>query len=595
MIELIENFQLVRPLWLLAILPALVLAWFLLQSARRQHGWQQAISPELLPALLQAGEPVSQRRRWPILAVLLAWILCCLVLAGPSWKRIPTPVHDKEDAVILILDLSLSMLVEDQAPSRLVHARHKILDILEHRKEGQTALVVYSGDAHAVAPLTDDTDTIAALVPTLSPAIMPSLGSNPGAAIRRAIQLMKDATVNDARFLLITDDIHPDDIGEISDTIAGHSIDLAILGIGTSQGGPIPLPNGGFFKDKDGSIAVARLHRDRLDRLAVRTGGRFRNSSISDADWQYLLSESVLEENSSSIATAREFDAWHEEGPWMALLLLPFIALAFRRGWLLCLPLLWLAPIEQSHAFEWKDLWLTRDQQGQQAYDNGSAKTASELFQRGDWKGTAAFKTGDFDAAAEAFATGDNAVDHYNRGNSLARAGKLDDALEAYNEALKRNPDMEDAQVNREIVQALRDQIEEQQDQQEQDGDQQQDGNEQDQQSQNGDQNQEQNSNGDDQENQQDSGQRQSSEDAEEREQQDAAEAEAGEETDENGDMDSTAVAMDSELSDEEKQAMEQWLRQIPDDPGGLLKRKFLYQYQQRVREGREETPRTEY
>ncbi|MDP6414831.1 MAG: VWA domain-containing protein, partial [Gammaproteobacteria bacterium] len=91
-----------------------------------------------------------------------------------------------------VMDLSLSMFAPDHAPNRLDLAKRKLRDILALRKEGQTALVVYAGDAHTVTPLTDDVVTIDALVPSLSPNIMPLFGSNPMAAIDMSIGLLDD-------------------------------------------------------------------------------------------------------------------------------------------------------------------------------------------------------------------------------------------------------------------------------------------------------------------------------------------------------------------------------------------------------------------
>src|SRR5690606_36738553 len=143
--------------------------------------WRDIIAPELLPHLLRGRHSRPGSGRWLLLGC--GWLLAVLALAGPSWERLPQPVVQRDHAVVAILDLSLSMYAEDIPPSRLVRARHKLLSLLEQQREGLIGLVAYAGDAHVVAPLTDDRGTIANLIPALSPDIMPLPGSDAAAAV----------------------------------------------------------------------------------------------------------------------------------------------------------------------------------------------------------------------------------------------------------------------------------------------------------------------------------------------------------------------------------------------------------------------------
>ncbi|WP_240554857.1 VWA domain-containing protein [Oceanicoccus sagamiensis] len=163
---ILDQFHFLRPEWLLAIIPATLLALFFWRQKSSAANWRGAINPQLLDHLIDGG---SQRvARWPWLLLLLVWVTASIAMAGPTWTKLPQPIHKKQDALVIVLDLSLSMLAEDIKPSRLVRARHKILDILAQREEGLTALIAYSGDAHIVSPLTDDNPTIANLTPALA-------------------------------------------------------------------------------------------------------------------------------------------------------------------------------------------------------------------------------------------------------------------------------------------------------------------------------------------------------------------------------------------------------------------------------------------
>jgi Ca-activated chloride channel family protein len=588
------DFHFIRPLWLLMIVPAIALAIWLWRQKSQQASWRQAIAPALLEHLIEGSN--QGLARWPWQLLLAGWLISCIALAGPAWQKLPQPVHQKQDALIIILDLSYSMYAEDISPSRLQRARHKVLDILKQRQEGLTALVAYSGDAHVVAPLTDDNDTIANLVPAMSPDMMPAYGSNPVAAFEQAQQLLEQTGISSARLLLITDDITDKNINQLSDQLGNNQ--LSILAIGTEQGAPIKGRDG-FLKDNNGTIIMPKLHRQRLISLAQQTGGRFIDLQIDDRDIDYLLADKLLTSEQAYTQSSdrkRQFDQWQDSGRWLVWLLLPIALLAFRRGWLLALPVMISVQSNDSYALEWQDLWQTRDQQGLQALQQGNANTAAKLFENPDWQGSAHYQAGDYQAAAESFSNNDSANAHYNRGNALAKAGQLQEALGAYQQALTLNPELEDAQFNHQLVENLLQQ--QQQSQQNPSDNQPKDQNENDNsqqknsQNQQGQQNQDQQNsdsqqsqNNQDQQNasqQQQEQQSQQQQEAEQKKQQQSAEQTKGEP---DAPRQPQQAQQDQQADPEQQrqqQATEQWLRQIPDDPSGLLRNKFRYQYQQR-------------
>ncbi|RLQ22518.1 VWA domain-containing protein [Seongchinamella sediminis] len=585
-----------RPEWLWALLPALLLAGLLWRRKHRSGSWSSVIDPQLLPYLIGAGE--GQRRRSPAPALLLAWALAALAAAGPSWQKIPQPVHQKQDALVLVLDLSYSMVAADLAPSRADRARQKLLDLLERRREGQTGLIAYAGDAHIVTPLTDDTPTIANLLPALNPDMMPVMGSEPAAALALGMELLHSAGIRRGRLLLLTDGITALDRSEINDLLRGSGVSLAIMGIGTASGAPLPLPRGGFLKDASGAIVVPGLEESELRGLAADTGGRYMRMQIDDRDLDYLLAEDLLDLPEQTLVLDRAADAWEDQGYLLVLLLLPVVLALFRRGWIICLAPLLLVPLPQpAQAGLWDDLWLTPDQQGQRALQQGDQERAAQLFADPDWAGTAAYEAGDYERAAQAFKQQEDADSLYNRGNALARAGQLDAAMAAYRQSLQLEPDRQDAQDNLALLEQLQQQ--EQQQQQQEQQQQQDSGQEQEQQ-------QEQQQPGADQQQgqqqepqagespqqqgqEQQQQQRQAPDDtgAEKPEQQpQPGEQQAETEPAEQQEQLNQAIAEAQQEDLERDQAMEQWLRRVPDDPSGLLRQKFRYQSQQRQQQG---------
>jgi Ca-activated chloride channel family protein len=654
--EWLSQFHFLRPLWLLAALPALLAFSLLLQRALSAGQWASVIDAHLQPYMLE--QQLSNRRKAGLWWLLAGWLIACIALAGPSWEKLPQPLQKNQDALVIMLDMSASMGAQDLKPSRAVRAIQKVTDIVRSRADGLTALVAYAGDAHTVTPLTDDRDTIENLLPSLSPFIMPSPGSRPDKAISLAQQLVSDAGIQQARLLLLTDGIISKDIERIRNSLDGQRFQLKVLAIGTAEGAPVPMPGAGFLRDGSGTIVLPQLDLGPIRDLSRELNVPWQTLSINDSDWQSLLPEQPqsFDPQETDNGFAR-FDQWHDAGYWLIFALLPVALLLFRRGVLFSLLLLPLCWPDNSYALEWKDLWQTPDQQGSELFEQDPA-AAAQAFEDPAWRGSAAYRAGDYESAAKAFAEGpQTAISHYNRGNALLQAGKPDEAIAAYDEALKLNPDMKEAVANRETAEKLKQRQEQQkeqqqngqqQDGQQQDG-QQQDGQQQDDQQQDGQQQDGQQQDGQQQDGQQQDGQQQNaqqqnaqqqnaqqqdgqqqdgqqqnaqqqdqSEDdafarqqadklAEQQQDESASQAAQNQEPETDEEKQGIAAAEEDQeepqeesaqqlrrqsdqpeteingLSREEQAAMQQWLNRVPDNPGNLLQRKFLYQYRQQA------------
>ena len=601
----IEHFHFLRPWFLLALPFGFVVLYWVTRATSSSSNWKSAIDANLLSHLIDNPEDQKQQRL-PLYGLFLAWIIACVAMAGPSWEQIKQPVIKKQDALILILDLSLSMYAEDQKPSRVINARRKIKDILEKRQEGLTALIVYSGDAHVVSPLTDDTDTIYTMLPALEPSIMPKYGSNLGAALSQAQALLDNAAIQQAQVLLLTDDISKKQFASASSHLK-NSVVLSILTFGTESGAPIPL-NNSFYKDNNGNTVIAKLNWSDIKSLANKSGIIVVKSSFNDSDINQLLIEDFAKESQQE--TERQFDLWEDRGHWLSLLLIPFVLLSFRRGWILLV--LFIVLPENSYAMEWKDLWQTNDQQAAEAFKRGDIETAAQTFENSDWQASSNYKKGNYEAALEGFSNADDAQSLYNKANTLAKLGQYEEALKAYDETLKQQSDFADASFNKELVEKLLQEKEQEQNQnqeQEQNSDDQQsdqdkneDGQQSEDQQQSGENQQQseenQNSQEQQEENQQDSSQENSEDNQQQQEQQSQSQEESDAEEEQNQQAQQQANEEEKEneseepsqqnqgmpqqtsLEKEQQQALQQWLRKIPDDPGQLLRNKFRYQYE---------------
>ena len=590
-----EHFHFLQPLWFWALLPMALLVWWMRHPAKGDNTWRRVVDARLLPHLLVI--PGGRGSNLPVWLLSAGWLLAVLALADPVWEKQPQPVYRSQAARVVVLDLSRSMLTPDLKPSRLVRARYKVADILRRSDEGQTGLVVFAGDAFAVSPLTSDSDTIQSLLEPLEPALMPTQGSRVDLGLLKAGELLRQAGISRGDILLIADGYSDKRSVKAARELKKQGYRVSVLAVGTAKGAPLPDGQRGYVRDSSGKIVMPKLDTDAMQKLAAAGGGRYAPISGGDSDIDRLLSVSGIQPGSELEKSDQQTDVWQSRGPWLVLLMLPLAALMFRRGWLLALVIMLAGTVsvpQPAMASVWDDLWQRRDQQAYRSLQAGQLEQAEQLAKDPLQRGTAAYRADKFDRALQDFSAAEGANADYNRGNALARLGRYEEAIAAYEQALKAQPDMSDAGHNKAEVEKLLQQQEQQQQQKQQDGD----GDKSEQDGADSRQQEDQASDSQDQQDQQQSSEAESqqkdSEQADESpenqqsEQQQAAQTDDTEQSaeaqdEQTGDSDKQQQADAKPLNTEEQQAAEQWLRRIPDDPGGLLRRKFLYQYRQRA------------
>ncbi len=564
-----------RPWWLL-LLPLLGwLLWQLWHRQKRAGRWQMILPPAFHAVLLSGGSGRESRSPWVVLGI--AWLLAVLALLGPSWQRVEQPSQKPSDPLVVLLELTPEMLATDSPPNRLEQARRKLYDLLQARSDAQTAIVVYAGSAHTLVPLSDDLATSRNLLEALRPSLMPESGHRADLAVDKALGLLKQGGLGQGRLLLIGSSLSKQERQGIRLLLqSGQAPSLSILGIGSLEGTPVTQENGEFLKDEQGAILVPRLDSPTLKAFANEMGGHYRAASLDDKDLRQLGmldAPQTLRDNSQLL----HLDTWADQGYWLLLPLLLLAACAGRRGWLLCLPLLLLTAPQPSYAFSLQDLWLRPDQQGQYLLKKKHPAEAAEHFDDPQWQGVALYEAGNYAEAIKRFAQGNDAYAHYNRGNALAKSGELEAAIDAYEQALEAQPDLQPALKNKALVETLlQEQAQPSTQQPAENGD--------DETTQPG-QTAQPGTTG-----QNATGGEPSAEgpgDASTGETQAGGTAQGvGNEVpgSELGDEQTTTPPLrpsEASLDDERRQALEQWLQEIPDNPGELLRRKFWYEQQQ--------------
>lgn len=583
------EFHFLRPAWLLLLLGLPFLLWALRHPGRSDSGWSRVIPAQLLTPLEQgtasAGERRQRQHRYLLMAT--AWCALVLALAGPAWRTAPTPVKQPGDSLVMVLDLSLSMLATDVTPDRLTRAKRKIRDILQARAGSLNALVVYAADSHVVTPLTDDSRTIEAMLSVLDPVIMPAPGNRADLAIARARDLLAQGAPGRGRILLITDSVDSRYHDRIRKILEDTPYTLDTLVVGTRQGGPIPLARRGFIRD-NGQIVISRADPEGLAGLARENGGQSHRMTLDDSDIRALSLVPSVTAGSWQDTDHTSIRRWQDDGYWLLWLAVPLLLLGWRRG-LLATTLLLLLPLAPgpAQAADWDSLWLREDQRAPALIEKDPEQAAKALASP-EWKASALYRAGRYDEAARLFGTLPGADAAYNRGNALARAGRLEEALRAYDEALAQDPDMDDARYNRRLVEQQLQQQRQQSHQHSPGQGSQSDNNR------HGQQGQESQSGNDEsgRTSQGQSGNRHNSDHGENSKQTQPSESGPPESPGKSRENDKEQAGGDTGAGTAEglpdidavplSRDQEQWLRRIPDDPGGLLRRKFLQQYQQR-------------
>lgn len=461
---MLDNLHLIRPWWLLALIPVGVLAWQVCRPRAGENPWQRIVDARLLP-LLMIG-PTTTSRRGVLGLVALGWLVATLALADPTWERKPQPVFQTGAARVVVLDLSSSMNATDLKPTRLARARYKVEDVLALGAEGQTGLVVYAGDAFTVTPLTRDVNTIRSQLNALAPDLMPSDGSRADLGLLKAEELLHQAGVSSGQVLLIADGIGPEALPATQRAAARLNRDgyrVSVLGINAAETAPSTAAASGSAHDAHEEtvpIDVAGLRS-----IAQSGGGVDLSNDAGSENLRGWVDSHAPSQAVGTPASATTAQAWKENGPLLVLLLLPIAALAFRRNWLFSVMLLSLFAMQphEAMAASWDDLWQRPEQQAARSLSAGDYAKAARLASDADRRGSAEYKRGNYPLALQDFSHASGPQADYNRGNALAKLARYPEAISAYDQALKVDPGNADARANKAAVEAL---LKQQQDQQ---------------------------------------------------------------------------------------------------------------------------------
>ncbi|MFK7732397.1 MAG: VWA domain-containing protein [Pseudomonadales bacterium] len=468
---LLQNFHWLRPLWLVAI-PLLIISWVLLSRSRAANPDPKGMIAPHISKILSI-HAAKRRIATPLNSLLLLTLCGALAMAGPSWQRQASPLSEDEALLLIVLDVSRSMLQTDVQPSRIERSKQKINDLLSIRAGARSGLIAYSGSAHSVIPLTNDLDIVWHFLDAIDHEMMPRKGKAASTIKPLLDQVLRDseliASGVPASVLLITDAIDSDSSENLVEYFKQKPHQLIVFGIGKNQA---LEPD-----DPAYSLDYTPIDEPSLRKLADSADGYYQSFSndkrdISRINWQIKNHLLFVDD---------EQRPWVDAGYYLIFPMLLLSLLWFRRGWNVahCTALVFTmglmttgsenaiaelsldnAPQERNNiAQEFVDLWFTRDQQAHYFFKQGDYQRAAKLYSQPMLRGIALYLSEQFAEAAEVFASVNSDAGLFNQANALAHAQYYVGAVELYSELLNRTPQHEAAAKNRLIIQTLIDDI----------------------------------------------------------------------------------------------------------------------------------------
>lgn len=459
--ELWSQFAWQQPIWLLlAPLPWLLWRWR--KDKIHRPALERFASAELWPHLLHGiDQTLAHRGRWLFFG---AWMFALIAAAGPLWLKSGEQLTTAPAGsnIVVVLDISPSMLANDVNPNRLELAKRQLLDFIRQRPQDRFALVTFSANAYTVLPLTHDAKALTQFLEALSPELVSVPGTNINRALVLASKILRrtPGTQNGHGLVLLLSDgeIHDSDGLIAARTLGEQGYPLYTVGVGTTVGGPVPLPNGQLVR-QNGEIITSQLHPKILQRFAEAGHGEYQ--PLSTDAWTVLaraadqraqpLSERIVRRGTTTLFPI-----------FLAAAFTLFLWAGFRRpealAALLLAPLLLTSP--DSEAAVWDE--FTAYQELKKQNFDGALQKYSEVDRYSGYlgHGAAAYRLKHWQQALDSFRKAETASDDpqqqaaalHNQGNTLIQLNRLDDSRVAYQHALQLQPQFPQAAHNLALV-----------------------------------------------------------------------------------------------------------------------------------------------
>lgn len=423
-----------------------------LMSIRDQIKWKKSIAVHLRPYVIKKGS--EGVRSWMMVSLFMVLLVSIIGVSGPTWNQVQVDGETLETPVVILLDLSQSMMASDIQPNRLERAKFKISDFLDANPMARVALIGYAGTAHTIVPLTKDYNIIKSHLSGLSPDIMPFPGSNLESALALAVSV---ASITDApaKIMLFSDDYDEFSFEYIQEIAQQGNYKFTIVPFNTPKGADIPsIETSSSLKNSQGEVVHSALNSTSILKISSITNVAIQSLTLDKSDME-LVAKKIKSSLEFQTQDEEKQDQWLDRGFWLIIPIALFILMWFRKGFVLySIPFLILFS-SCSTETRFSDLWYTDDYQGQKLYDTKDYEAAAAQFTTSYYQGVSYYKAGNYDNAIRAFKKDSSAMSAYNLGLAYYKNGDILSAQAALDRAIEKDPNLEVAKSTKLKVQNI--------------------------------------------------------------------------------------------------------------------------------------------
>ncbi len=414
MTEFLTNFHFIRPWILLLLIIPILFLWRKMKINSKASSWEDVCDPHLLKFLLIKENQLSF---FSLKKIIYIGIFSAIIAAaGPSWKKTEIPAFVVENPNMFVLSLAQDMMLKDITPSRLDRAKFVISDLADAFPQGQFGIEVYSEEPYIISPISDDVNLLKNLLPQIVTNIVPDQGDRLDRAINLAIERFQSAGYAHGNIIIFTSDV-------------GQRFDLALEAIQKAA----------QLNYKIYIVDASFSGNEKLQLLANKGNGFY--ISVKNTSFQSLI-DNITKMNDEQVKLSQNLRSnFVDYGYYLLIIPLVCALFFFRRGVLLVFALLFAFDAQAS-------FFLNENQTALRYFNNQKYEEAAQTFQDSVWKGVALFKADKLEDALKEFEKANTDIALYNKGLTLAKLCKYEEAKNTFQQVLKINPAHGDAQYN---------------------------------------------------------------------------------------------------------------------------------------------------
>ncbi|MDX1386944.1 MAG: VWA domain-containing protein [bacterium] len=275
---------------LILLLPAFI-GLYVLRRWQQNRSWEHFAESGFKERLLPRYS--AGRLRFKLILKCLVMVFVVLALMEPQWGTREEEVQMRGINLMLLVDVSQSMMAGDVKPNRLEREKLKVRDLLRMVSGDRLGIIAFAGRSFLLSPLTVDYGTLERYVDELGPETIPVPGTDLAGAIKLALRSFPEGKEGRAIMIFTDGEDHSQKMKEMEEKLKAEGVKLFVLGIGTPEGAPVPEPGGGFKTDSRGKTVISKLGEDFLKNLALETGGAYARAVSSDSDLKELYVKGV--------------------------------------------------------------------------------------------------------------------------------------------------------------------------------------------------------------------------------------------------------------------------------------------------------------